>query len=64
MFRGTMCPSSGETVVFMRHLLIVTVWMSVWYAGWNSLATLKMQAACSSAMLVSLDCTNQHEVIP
>jgi hypothetical protein len=28
--------------------------MTLWYAGWNSLATLKMQAACCSAMLVSV----------
>jgi len=23
MFRATMCPSSGETTVFMRHLVLV-----------------------------------------
>jgi len=23
VFRGTMCPSSGETTVFMRHLILV-----------------------------------------
>ena len=33
MFRATMCPSSGETAVFMRHLVLVIVWMTVWYAG-------------------------------
>jgi len=26
MFWATMCPSSGETTVFMRHLVIVTVY--------------------------------------
>jgi len=30
MFRVTMCPSSGETTVFVRHVVLV-----VWYAGWN-----------------------------
>jgi len=25
MFRATMCPSSGETTVFMRHLVLVTL---------------------------------------
>jgi hypothetical protein len=33
MFRTTMCPSSGETTVFMRHLVL---WMTVWYAEWNA----------------------------
>jgi len=30
MFQATMCPSSGETTVFMRHLVFVTVcgWLS------------------------------------
>jgi len=30
MFRATMCPSSGETTVFMRHLILVTLcwWLS------------------------------------
>jgi len=35
MFWVTMCPSSGETTVFMRHLVLVIVWMTVRYAGWN-----------------------------
>ena len=29
-----MDPSSRETTVFLRHLVIVIVWMTVWYAGW------------------------------
>jgi len=35
MFRATMCPSSGETTVFMRHLVLVfcTDGMTVWHAG-------------------------------
>ena len=44
MFRATMCPSSGETTVFMQHLVLVIlcgwlVWrsisscMTVWYVG-------------------------------
>ena len=30
MFRGTMCPSSGETAVFIRHLVLVILcgWLS------------------------------------
>jgi len=33
-----MCPSSGETTVFMRHLLLDTLWwMIVWYAEWNTM---------------------------
>ena len=36
MFRATMCPSSGDTTVFMRHLVLVyCVWMTVWYAEWD-----------------------------
>jgi hypothetical protein len=35
MFRATMCPSSGEITVSMRHLVFITVWMTVWYAGWD-----------------------------
>jgi hypothetical protein len=31
MFWVTMCPSSGGTTVFMRHLVLVIL-----YAGWNS----------------------------
>jgi len=30
MFRATMCPSSGETTVFMRHLVLVILY------GWLS----------------------------
>jgi hypothetical protein len=36
MFRWTMCPSSGETTVLRRHLVLVIVWMTVWYAGWHT----------------------------
>jgi len=35
MFRAIMCPSSGEMSVSMRHLVFVTVWMTVWYVGWS-----------------------------
>jgi len=31
MFRATMCPSSGETTVYMRHLVFVT--MCGWLSG-------------------------------
>ena len=35
MFRATMCPSSGETTVSMRHLVFVTLcgWMSAMQGG-------------------------------
>jgi hypothetical protein len=36
MFRATMCPSSGQIAVTMRHLVFVTIWMTVWYAGRRS----------------------------
>jgi len=36
MFRANLCPSSGKTTVSMRNLVFVTVWMTVWFAGWNS----------------------------
>jgi len=29
MFRATVCPSSGETTVFMWHLVLLR------YSGWN-----------------------------
>ena len=32
MFRTTMCPSSGETTVFMRHLVLVILWGAGAYA--------------------------------
>ena len=34
MFRAAVDPSSGDTTVFMRNLILVFfVWMTVWYAG-------------------------------
>jgi hypothetical protein len=35
MFRPTMCSSSPEDTAPMRHPVFVTIWMTVWYAGWN-----------------------------
>jgi len=32
MFRASMCPSSGEITVSLRHLVFVTLWMTVWCA--------------------------------
>jgi len=32
MFQATVCPSSAETTVSMRHLVFVALWMTVWYA--------------------------------
>jgi len=32
MFRATMCLSSGEITVSMRHVVFVTVWKTIWYA--------------------------------
>jgi len=38
MFRATMCPSSGEITVSMRHLVFVTLygWCLVCWLEWNS----------------------------
>jgi hypothetical protein len=36
VFRATIYPSSGEIIVSIRHLVFVTVWMTVWYAGFHS----------------------------
>jgi hypothetical protein len=33
MFRATVWPSSAEIIVSMQHLVFVTAWMTVWYAG-------------------------------
>jgi hypothetical protein len=46
MFRVTLRPSSGETTVFMRHLVLV--WMTAWYAGWN-------ETECRTNTVVSPD---------
>jgi len=37
MFRATMCPSSGETTVLMRHLVLVILceWLPVMQGGIN-----------------------------
>ena len=35
MFRATMGPSSGETTVYATLGTCYSVWMTVWYAGWN-----------------------------
>ena len=35
MFRATMCPSSGETTVFLPHLVLGILCGWVWFAGWN-----------------------------
>jgi hypothetical protein len=37
MFRTSMCPLSGEITVSMRRLVFVTVWLAVWYAGWDEI---------------------------
>jgi len=35
-FHVTVCPSSGETTLFFTTLgTCYSVWMTVWYAGWN-----------------------------
>jgi hypothetical protein len=41
MFRATMCPSSGETTVFMRHLVLVILcgWLSGMQGGTRQLST-------------------------
>jgi hypothetical protein len=37
VFRATMCPSSGEITVSKRYLVFVTVWVTIWYAGWDEI---------------------------
>jgi len=38
MFQATLCPSSGETTVFMRHLVLVILygWLSGMWGGMNT----------------------------
>ena len=33
MFRVTMCPSSGETTIYVKLCTCYSAWMTVWYAG-------------------------------
>jgi len=40
MFLATMCPSSGETTIFVTLGTCYTVWMTVWYAGCTIFVTL------------------------
>jgi len=35
MFWVTVCPSSGETTVYVTLGTCNSVWMTVWYVGWN-----------------------------
>jgi len=35
MFWATMCPSSGEITIYATLGTCYSVWMTVWYAGWN-----------------------------
>ena len=35
MFQTTMCPSSGEITIYATLGICHSVWMIVWYAGWN-----------------------------
>ena len=37
MFRATMCPSSGEITIYATLGICHSVWMTVWYAGWNEI---------------------------
>ena len=50
MFRATMCPSSGENTVPMRHLVFVTVY-TVWYAGRNETPLLTTQTLSRCSVL-------------
>ena len=34
VFRATMCPSSGEIIVYMRHWYMSFCMGGVWFAGW------------------------------
>jgi hypothetical protein len=53
IFRATMCPSSGEITVSMRHLVLVTLWMTFWYAGWNSTLHTRQSSTYSNKYEVS-----------
>jgi len=50
MFRATMCPSSGETTVFMRHLVTVTLygWLSGMHCGMNNKYQVSHKYCCFS----------------
>jgi len=41
MFQATMCPSSGETTVFMRHFVLVILygWLSGMQGGMKTMGT-------------------------
>jgi len=36
MFRATMCPSEEEVTIYATLGICHSVWMTVWYAGWNT----------------------------
>ena len=50
MFRATMCPSSGETTVFMRHLALVVPcgWLSGMRGGMNNKYQVSHKHCCFS----------------
>ena len=64
MFRATLCPTSGETTLFMRLLVrtCYSVWMTVWYAGWNEniLRNKRTKKNCAPRWLYLQDYTGMH----
>jgi len=51
MFRATMCPSSGENTVPMRHLVFVTLrrWLSGMQGGMISALHTRQSSMCPSS---------------
>ena len=48
MFRATMCPSSGEITVSMRHWYLSLCVGGVWSAGWSFTPTSRPDAISGS----------------
>ena len=53
MFRATMCPSSGEITIYATLGIRHSVWMTVWYAGWNSILHTRQSSTQSDEYQVS-----------
>jgi hypothetical protein len=57
MFRATMCPSSGETIVFMRHLVLVILsgWLSGMHPAYQTVIHRITSTKCCINTIVSPD---------
>ena len=61
MFRATMCASSGEITIYSTVGICHSVWMTVWYAGWNDSHPYRVPSAkCHIDTVVSPD--DEHVV--